>query len=221
MRPRGTHSPPHLLLRMTLAASMLLASTAPVLATPPATSGGLMPVVQPGDLVEVKVVGYKELNDTYAVDIQGKVDLAVAGPVAVAGFAGEEVITRVREAYWKQLATHPQILVEPKYRVGVLGQVMKPGLFHVSGTETFTDLLAMAGGPGANANLGGARIARPGESVEADLDETLTSGKSILEYGVRSGDMLYVPSKSAWSDWRMWTAVVSSGLLVLNLVQRR
>lgn len=221
MRSRGVPSTPAALLRIALALSLLAVSAVPAAAADPPAAPRYLPVIEPGDQIKVNVIGYKDLEETYSVDLQGNVNMAVAGTVAVAGLPGEEVVVRVRDAYWKQLATHPQVLVEPRYRVGVLGQVVKPGLLYVNGTETFTDLLAMAGGPGINANLGGARIARQGETVDADIDASLTQGKSLLEYGVRSGDILFVPQNSAWSDWRMWTAVVSSGLLVLNLLDRR
>lgn len=176
--------------------------------------------VQPGDEVEVKVVGYPDLSDTYHVDSDGMVELMLVGRIEVGGLDPVALRRQISDHYGKHLASHPQIIVQQRYRVGVVGQVGKPGLYHVDGTETVTQLLALAGGPGREARLSKATLSRLGKSETRNLERSLTTGETVYEMGIQSGDILYIPERPWYTDWRNWSTIVSSALLAFNVWDR-
>lgn len=88
--------------------------------------------VGPDDLLEVHIVGEKELPVEYRVTSDGAIDLPYAGRIEVAGLSPQEISTRVGDALVeRKYLTTAQVTVGVKQYnskvVEVVGQVTKPG----------------------------------------------------------------------------------------------
>ncbi len=97
--------------------------------------------------------------------------------------------------------------------VGVLGEVTRPGLYPVGGGQNLWMVLAAAGGATPLGNLRDVRVMRPKDSgtsvFSVDLKGHLANGAREL-FVVRSGDVVFVTGRGAWSStWIGLTQVLT------------
>jgi protein involved in polysaccharide export with SLBB domain len=90
--------------------------------------------------------------------------------------------------------------------VKMLGNVMRPGSYDVAFPTNLLDVLFMAGGPAANANLHAIRVLSPGgeeaREVRIDMQELLDSRNLAGLPRVAPGDVVYVPErKVTWGKF--------------------
>jgi polysaccharide export outer membrane protein len=190
-------------------------------APPAALSRPLAYVFHVGDSVELAVVGYgEELDGIYRVDIDGEIDLPFVGAVAAEGKTFLEVERAIQERVWAYYINRPDVVVRPLYAITVLGEVRRPGTFDISGGERLSTLIALAGGTSDNALLSKSRVTREGESMQRNLNQALESGRTIEDIGITSGDVVYVPRKGWWRDFRNWAALVSAVSLSVAVYDR-
>jgi polysaccharide export outer membrane protein len=160
-----------------------------------ADSGRSELVLRPGDVVKIQVFGHDELSGEYPVDENDTLLLPIVGSIATRGMNITELRTRIRREFG-QLYTQTFVSITPLFRVAVLGEVMAPGLYSVDPTMTVYDVLARAGGPARDANVGNMRLLRGGRPYAFSLDAEAVARATIRELGVRSGDQFIVPRKS-------------------------
>ncbi|OLC06462.1 MAG: hypothetical protein AUH42_05605 [Gemmatimonadetes bacterium 13_1_40CM_70_11] len=149
---------------------------------------------QPGDRILLKVEGEQQLSDTFTVG---------PGPALTLPQIGTIPLTRVLRAELEDhLRTHlaafiknPVVRARSLIRVGVVGEVARPGFYLVPPSGQVEDVLMAAGGPTQNAKLTGLVIQRAGGNVQQGqtLQRAMTEGRTLDDLGVRSGDRLSVP----------------------------
>ena len=115
-------------------------------APPPADAAAY--VLQPGDVVQVRVFNQEGMSARVRIRSDGRVSLPFLGEVAAAGRAPLALGQRV-EAGLKEFVKGPIVTValeeaQPAH-VGVLGEVVHPGLYALGGGR-LVELLAGAGG---------------------------------------------------------------------------
>jgi len=155
----------------------------------------------PGDVVEIKVFGVKDLDVTLRVPASGTLDFPLAGPIAAGGKTTEQVRQDIASVLAERYMNNPHVSVFIKefasYRVSVVGAVTKPGTIVLrKGGATIVDVLAEAGGLLDNAgnevyvttNSNGAPLTRT-----VNLALLLEKGKLDENIGVSPGDSVYVP----------------------------
>ena len=101
--------------------------------------------------------------------------------------------------------------------VGIIGEVAKPGLYPVGGSQDIWQIVAAAGGFTPRGKLTDVRVITNDGGrqavVKINLKEMLEkSGKS--QYLVKSGDIVFVTSSGAANFGRAWVGLV--GLLVVT-----
>jgi polysaccharide export outer membrane protein len=106
--------------------------------------------------------------------------------------------------------------------VGVLGEVTRPGLYPVGAGQNLWLVLAAAGGLTPQGNLGDVRVVRPKDSGTAvfgvDLKDQLAHG-AREPFVVRSGDVIFVTGRGAWSStWTALTQFLSISRDLANIV---
>jgi polysaccharide export outer membrane protein len=106
--------------------------------------------------------------------------------------------------------------------VGVLGEVTRPGLYPVGAGQDLWMVLAAAGGLTPLGNLGDVRVVRPKDSGNSvfgvNLKEQLAHG-AREPFVVRSGDVIYVTGRGAWSStWTALTQFLSISRDLTNIV---
>jgi polysaccharide export outer membrane protein len=113
--------------------------------------------------------------------------------------------------YRRQLRAE-SIALTPLRRIYVLGAVARPGVYMMDPTFELRGIVSMAGGATTEGALDHVRILRDGATVAKDLSLTQTA----LDFGVRSGDQIFVDRRS-WAD-RNSALLLSSFLSLAGVV---
>ncbi len=158
----------------------------------PADSASPRLAIRPGDVIRLEVWDHKEMSGEFPVDENYDVVFPLIGPVNVRHISVAQLRDRLNTDLG-QLFQRPFFTLTPLFRVAVLGQVMRPGLYSADPTLTIVDLVAMAGGPTSQANQNGMQLIRNGQRIRIPLDPATLARSTLQELGVRSGDQLVMP----------------------------
>jgi len=151
--------------------------------------------LRPGDVVKIQVYQHADLSGEFPVDENDNLLFPVMGEFNVRGMSVQELRSRIREELGR-LFTQPYVAVIPLFRVAVLGEVVRPGLYSADPTLSVYDLLALAGGPLRTADTHDLKLIRDGELYPLQLNAQAIAASTIRDLGVRSGDQLIVPRQS-------------------------
>lgn len=172
-------------------------------------------VIGPGDVLRLRIWREPEMSGDYPVSASGQVVLPRLGEISVVSIPADSLRGVLTDRYRVYL-NNPSIEVMVLRRVTVTGAVRTPGVYPLDPTLTIADAIALAGGPAADGKRDKVEIRRNGEVVIADLRNDTV----IADSPIRSGDQLYVPTKS-WLSTNTWllsggvtiTAVILSAIL--------
>lgn len=174
--------------------------------------------LRPGDVVEINVWGRQDYSGQFQIDETGLIHYPVLGEINTA----EMTIGSLREALRAGLGTlftNPFVTITPRFRIAVLGEVVRPGLYTVDPTLSVLDVVALAGGSTPVGNLGKIRVFRSGAETRVSLEQLSTRGRSLQEVGIRSGDEIVVPRKFfARDDMGTLLQIIQIGLSIAIFV---
>lgn len=151
--------------------------------------------VRVGDRVLLRVDGDPQLSDTFEVGVGPSVLLPAIGPIPLAGVSRDTLssyFTGVLSRYLRDPVVHAELLI----RVGVVGEVARPGYYSVPDDLLFSDLLMHAGGPTKEANVHKMKLER-GSEVRWEgekVNDAVTGQQTLAELGLRSGDQVEIPA---------------------------
>ena len=209
-------------MRSLLTAALCAALTAAPLrsqqVSPPVTIGaGASYRLSPGDVVRVGVFGHEEFSGQFVVDENGKISFPVLGDIDTRNVTVADVREKLRTGL-AGLFNQPFVTVTPLFRIAVLGEVFKPGLYSVDPTLSVIDVIALAGGSTPNGNLNSIRLLRGGKAHIIQFDQQQTGTLSAI--GVRSGDQIFVPGKKfTTATLQMIISVLQLGISVIVLYE--
>ena len=167
--------------------------------------------LRPGDNVKVQVFGHEELSGEFTVDENTNLILPIVGEFSVRDMSVGDLRARIRHEFG-QLYTQSFVSVTPLFRVAVLGEVLRPGLYSVDPTMTIYDVVAQAGGTTRLARENQMRLLRGGQEYSFGLQAQSVARATMRELGVRSGDQLIIPRKPVNNE------VVVIALQLINVV---
>ena len=179
--------------------------------------------IEPGDLLEIVVLGEEELSRTLMVMHNGMISFPLVGEVRVIGLTTEEA-TELLEAKLKKYFIHPVVSIVLKSPtlpyVSVFGEVLRPGAVEYQRGLRVTDYIALAGGPTPAANLGKVNVVRflMGSPIveTVDMSEILEKGLIEGNYALKSGDWVFV-SKKFVVNWGLVVQTLTFVVAALNL----
>ena len=151
--------------------------------------------LRPGDVVKVQVFGHDELSGEFPVDENTNLILPIVGEFSVRDLSVSDLRARIRREFG-QLYTQSFVAVTPLFRIAVLGEVQRPGLYSVDPTMTIYDLVAQAGGTTRQAQENQMRLLRAGQAYSFGLQTQSVARATVRELGVRSGDQIIIPRKA-------------------------
>jgi len=151
---------------------------------------------QVGDRILLRVNDEATLSDTFVVESQRTLTLPIAGTVSLGGILRSELATFLTR-HLGQFVRDPVVHVRTLVRLSVVGGVARPGFYLVPDDTPLPDVLMLAGGPNAGANLQEMRIERGRERlwVGAALQSATNSGRTIDQLNLRAGDQITVPQR--------------------------
>ena len=165
-------------------------------------------VIQPEDVLAVKVAGEPGLSQNYPVNAKGEIVMDMAGAIGLKGKTikqAEEAVKMALSKFIKENLLQVSIFVVPDAGAGggggkvlVFGEVQKPGSIKVKPDTRFLDAIADAGQPTDKADTRKISLVRKGEKpMILDLDAVLKDPD--LNIVLMAGDTITVPSKTASS----------------------
>jgi protein involved in polysaccharide export with SLBB domain len=176
--------------------------------------------IRPGDVIRLQVWGHDELSGEYPVDENYNVLFPLIGSINVQHVTVGQLRDRLNTSLG-ELFQRPFFTLTPMFRVAVLGEVMKPGLYSVDPTLTVVDLLALAGGPTRQANQKKLQLIRGGQAVRVPLDPASIARSTLRELGVHSGDQLVMPRAFLTRDDLGLIINIANFLLLAYITVRR
>jgi len=187
---------------------VLLAAFAACTGSPPPPKNLPPPVLSttlgPGDVLEITVVGEKELPKEYKISGDGKLDFPyVKERMAVSGLEPEELANQL-----KKKLVDAKILIDPQLslivksyaskKVSVIGQVNKPGSVSWTDGVKLVDVISQSGGFTSIADSKHVILTRqtgPGKSVTVVVSvEAITDGDQP-DIPLQAGDTIKVDAR--------------------------
>lgn len=111
--------------------------------------------IGPGDVILINVLEEEQLSGKYPVSSKGTIQIFLLGEIHVANLTTEQLAEKLKTELEKDYLRNPQIkvIVEEynSHKIFVLGEVSKPGTYHLKGKNSILDILLEAGGPTQNA----------------------------------------------------------------------
>lgn len=155
--------------------------------------------INPGDGIRISFLDINDLiTGDYYIQPNGLLNLPQIGIINTTNKNFSE-IKSIIEARYDSLYKVPHLSVNALFRINILGEIENPGFYFVSDYEKFTAILAFAGGPTDNADLGDIVLIRDFEAIEIDVETIIQDGRNSSDLGLQSGDQIYVPRKW-WAD---------------------
>lgn len=163
----------------------------------------------PGDVVRATVFGQPDLSGVSRIGEDGRISFPLLGDVMIGGLstgdAEAKIASMLADGGYVRNA-QVSIFVEQRRRtlansVLILGHVAKPGKYPLQGisdegVQSLIDLLAIAGGTGADSSDRLLLLRRDGDNVhkvQIDLVTLLDQGELNQNVGLVGGDIVFVP----------------------------
>lgn len=159
-------------------------------------------ILQPGDLVDIKVFMEEEMDRTLRISSNGTITYPLIGNVKISGVSLSEAEEKIAKKL-KQYIKNPQVsMLIKEYSnktVYVLGQVKKPSAIMMPPEKSLTVLEAISsvGGFTDIANTSKVKILRmengKQKSIDVDITAITKQGNKSLDVTLQPGDVLFVP----------------------------
>lgn len=163
---------------------------------PEATLPFNMPQIQGNYQINENQDGIK----TYLIDAEGNIDFPVVGKIKLGGLTRNEAINKLTNAI-KDYITNPQINLRIlNYKISVLGEVVRPGNFKISGERiTLLEAISMAGDLTIYGNRGNILVIRElnGTKTFTRIDITKADFMNSPFYYLTQNDVIVIePNKT-------------------------
>jgi hypothetical protein len=148
---------------------------------------------QVGDRIVLTVVSDIPRTDTLVVRDGRIIDLPGKAMLPLSGVLRSELKARVTSEVLKYVKA-VDVNVTPLTRIGVLGEVARPGFFALRSDIPITDAIMVAGGPTPSADIDRTfvrRGSRPYRSAQ-DTRQAVANGLTLDQFGFSPGDELVV-----------------------------
>ncbi len=122
------------------------------------------------------------------------------------------------EAKYDSLYRGVELIILPLFRISVLGEVRKPGVYFVTGVEKLLDVIALAGGETADSDMSEVYVERSDKEFVFDA-ENLIEGQDTeqeTDFYLKSGDRVFVSRK--WGASSNAALMISAAGLLVAIV---
>jgi polysaccharide export outer membrane protein len=175
--------------------------------------------LRPGDILQLKVYRDSELTGSYLIEANGFVQIPGLGTIRAAGLRPDQVSQAMVEAMRSKGFRDPELAVQPRIRISVLGQVHIPMLYSIDPGLSLLQLITMAGGPTDNADLRHTRVIREGKAYVVDMEAAL-HGSASGRVTLYSNDVVFVPAKTGLTKQNVTfiVSIVGASLTLLTTI---
>lgn len=154
-------------------------------------------IVGPGDSFILQIFSATDVQYTLVVTREGKLLVPEIGDLQVAGLTFEEAKVLITETITQsRLGVKVVVTLSNLHSIQVMivGEVVQPGSYTVSGLSTLVNTLITTGGIRRTGTLRDIQVKRSGRVVaQLDLYDLLLRGDSSNNIFLRQGDVVFVP----------------------------
>ena len=173
--------------------------------------------LNPGDGVRITFLDIKDdISGDYFIQSNGFIQLPFIGILNTTNRDFKDFSAQIEFRY-DSLYRDPALTVNALFRINVLGEVTNPGFYFITEMEKFTAILALAGGTTGNADLESIFLIRNNQEINLDVRTIIEEGSSATDFGLQSGDQIYVP-RTWWADARGLTIILSAAALLVTII---
>jgi len=173
---------------------------------------------QVGDRIILTVRGDSVLSGTFVVDEARSINLPNIGEVPLVGVLRSELQPHLDTVLSRYIRT-PDITAKSLMRVGVLGQVGRPGYYYLPAISLPADAFSEAGGLTPNSDLKKATITRQGQLLmdAKQFQAALSSGRTLDQMNLQSGDEIQVGIKTSHgaASYIIFIGAVATAILAI------
>ena len=147
-----------------------------------------------GDVVEISVWREADMQKQVVVRPDGMVSFPLVGDVEAAGKTVAElkgVIEKALATYIPDAVASVAVVNATSMQASVEGRVARPGRYPITGTTTFLEIMAQAGGPTPFASERKVRVRHAGTWKTVNYHH-LAKGEGD-DFALSRGDVIYVP----------------------------
>lgn len=173
-------------------------------------------VIGAEDILEVTVWGHDDLKRTVTVSADGYFSFPLIGRIKAGGMTVRSLEQKIATVLDRDYIVNPQVTINVKAfrskKVFILGEVMQPGAYYLTKSDTLLEVISKAGGVTQNAGRE-IIIVRPFEetpgqqpaALDSDSEQIRVNVKSLLagemeqNVLVKDNDTIYVPKTSVFS----------------------
>ena len=165
--------------------------------------------INPGDGIRLSFLDQEDVTTgDYYIQPNGLVNLPVIGVINTTNKDFKEIRAEIEFCY-DSLYKDPHLSVNALFRINILGEVATPGFYYVADSEKFTAILAFAGGTTADADLENIKLIRNFKQIDIDVETIIQEGNTATDFGLQSGDQIFVP-RNWWADNYRWITILLS-----------
>jgi polysaccharide biosynthesis/export protein len=154
-------------------------------------------VLGPGDTINIQLFGSQNVEHFLPVSREGTINFPEIGPINVSGLTFAEMRDTLNQRVTEQMiGVRASITLGElrSIRVAVLGDVVRPASYSVSGLSTITNALYASGGVEPIGSLRNIALLRDGATVATlDLYDYLLRGDTRGDVRLQPGDAIFVP----------------------------
>jgi len=148
---------------------------------------------QVGDRIVVTVVANETRTDTLVVRTGRIIELPGNVTIPLTGVLRSELQNLVATEVLKFVKAQ-QVVATPLMRLGILGEVTRPGYFAFASDIPLTDAIMGAGGPSPTADLQRSVVRRGNSEFRSakDTKAAIAKGLTLDQFGLTAGDELII-----------------------------
>ena len=171
-----------------------------------------------GDRIVLVVEGQIVVNDTVSVLEGARVMVPGFRAVSLAGVLRSELEAKLRSEL-TDVVRQATVTARPLVRLAVFGAVGQPGYMSVPAETTVDDLLMIAGGPTATAEVEALRLVRSDTVLvgPAQIRAAVAQGRTVGALDLTDGDALFVPEKGLPWDRNAILQMVTFTLSIVTI----
>lgn len=170
--------------------------------------------INPGDGIRISFLDINDLiTGDYYIQPNGLVNLPIIGAIDTKNKDFKNLKLEI-ESHYDSLYKDPHLSVNALFRINILGEVRNPGFYYVSDYEKFTAILAFAGGTSENADLDNIKLIRNNQQIDIDVTTIIQESSTATEFGLQSGDQVFVP-RDWWVSNSSWITIVASAVALV------
>lgn len=172
-----------------------------------------------GDRIMLVVEGQIVVNDTLSVLDGARLMVPGFRAVSLAGVLRSELETKLRSEL-TDVVRQATVTARPLIRLAVFGAVGQPGYVSVPAETTVDELLMVAGGPTATAEIEALRLVRSDTVLvgPAAIRAAVAQGRTVGALDLTDGDALFVPEKGLPWDRNSILQMVTFALSIFTIL---